>query len=140
VNIRVQTNCLNINWDYVTEKMIQANMGNRPAEIRKMAFENSSSVVFIFHSDLLIGFGRAISDGAYEAAIYDVVVLPEFQGRGFGKMILEHLIDTLPTCNFILFAVPGKETFYEKLNFRKMKTGMALFRRAILMKEKGYTD
>ena len=35
----------------------------------------------------LIGFGRAISDGEYQGAIYDVAVLPENQGKGVGRVI-----------------------------------------------------
>jgi len=35
---------------------------------------------------------------------------------------------------------PGKEGFYSKHDFRKMKTGMALFSSAEKMAEKGFTD
>ena len=34
----------------------------------------------------------------------------------------------------------GKEEFYRKVGLRKMKTGMALFRNAAAMTEKGFTD
>jgi len=42
--------------------------------------------------------------------------------------------------NVILFASPGKEDFYRKLGLRKMKTGMALFKKPDEMKEKGFTE
>ena len=35
----------------------------------------------------MIGFGRAISDGTYQAAIYDVAVNPDFQKKGLGNII-----------------------------------------------------
>jgi len=76
----------------------------------------------------MIGFGRAISDGAYQAAVYDVAVVPEFQKMGIGKIIMEKILERLSGCNVILYAAPGKEDFYLKLGLRKMKTGMALFR------------
>ena len=44
------------------------------------------------------------------------------------------------TCNFILYASIGKEPFYEKEKYRKMKTGMALFQNMEKMKEKGFTE
>jgi hypothetical protein len=46
----------------------------------------------------------------------------------------------LSQCNIILYASPGREEFYRKLGLRKMKTGMALFRKAEIMKEKGFTE
>jgi len=88
----------------------------------------------------ITGFGRAISDGAYEAAVYDIAVAPEYQGVGVGKSIMESIIQRLPQCNIILFASPGKELFYKKLNFRKMKTGMALFIKEEQMHSEGFTE
>ena len=38
--------------------------------------------------DKIVGFGRAISDGEYQSAIYDVV-LPEYQNQGVGKLIMD---------------------------------------------------
>jgi hypothetical protein len=49
-------------------------------------------------------------------------------------------MDKLSSCNFILYASPGKEEFYQTLGFSKMKTGMALFLKAQQMKERGFTE
>ena len=106
----------------------------------KKCFENSHTVIFVFDNEKLIGFGRAISDGVYQAAIYDVAVLPEYQGKKIGRLIVEHILNSIPQCNFILYASPGKESFYEKLNFKKMKTGMASFRYPEMMQKKGFTE
>ena len=76
----------------------------------------------------------------YQAAIYDVAVLPEYQKRGIGKLIIHKIVESLPGCNFILYASPGKEDFYKKLDFRKMKTGMALFGNAEAMVRKGMVE
>ncbi len=43
-------------------------------------------------------------------------------------------------CNVILYASPGKEGFYEKHGFRKMKTGMARFTKSEAMREGGFTE
>jgi len=83
--------------------------------------------VFLYHDNRMIGFGRAISDGAYQAGIYDVAVEPEFQNKGLGNMIIENILEKIPDCNVILYASPGKEGFYFKNSFRRTKTGMALF-------------
>jgi len=140
MDLRIQKDCSNINWHEVSQLMLSVNIGSFPAEIRQKAFENSASVVFVFDKDKLVGVGRAVSDYTYEAAIYDIAVHPEYQGKGIGKTIVQTLMESLPTCNFILYAAPGKEGFYAKLGFRKLKTGMGLFRKKEYMRERGFTD
>lgn len=140
MNLKIQYSCLNIDWNYVSEILEKVGMSYFEGEVHKKAFENSHTVAFVFDGDKLIGFGRAISDGIYQAAIYDVAVLPEYQGRSVGRAIVNGILKCIPQCSVILYASPGKEKFYEKLNFRKMKTGMALFRNAEKMQTKGFTE
>ena len=44
-----------------------------------------------------------------------------------------------PQIFILLYASTGKEQFYKKEGFKKMKTGMALFVNAENMKDKGFT-
>ncbi|MEQ8199621.1 MAG: GNAT family N-acetyltransferase [Clostridiaceae bacterium] len=140
MELKIQYSCLNINWNYVSQILKKVGMAYFKGEIHKKAFENSHTVIFVFDGDKLVGFGRAISDGVYQAAIYDVAVLPEYQGKSVGRTIVNGILERIPQCNVILYASPGKENFYEKLNFRKMKTGMALFRNAERMKKRGFIE
>jgi spermidine synthase len=78
----------------------------------------------VIHNDRVIAMGRAISDGASDAYIQDVAVLPEHRGRGIGativKMISEKLISQ--GIEWIgLVAAPGAELFYSKLGFRLLE-------------------
>jgi hypothetical protein len=41
-------------------------------------------------------------------------------------------------CSFIFYASPGKEIFYEKKKFRKLKTGLAFFTNIEKMREKDF--
>ena len=140
MDLRIQKDCANIDWNEVSQLMQSVNIGSHPPEIRQKAFANSAAVVFVFAEEKLIGLGRAVSDCTYEAAIYDIAVHPEYQGKGIGKTIVETLMESLPTCSFILYAAPGKEGFYAKLGFRRLKTGMGLFRKKEYMRERGFTD
>jgi ribosomal protein S18 acetylase RimI-like enzyme len=140
MNLKLQHNCSNIDWDYVSETLKQVGMAHFQGEVHRKAFENSQTVVFAFDNEKLIGFGRAISDGAYQAAIYDVAVLPEHQGKKVGTTIVNSILKRIPQCNVILYASPGKETFYEKLNFKKMKTGMAFFVNPEAMQKRGFSE
>jgi len=140
MNLRLQLDTKNINWGIVTDTLKEVGMAYHTNEIHERAFNNSYTVVFVFDNENLIGFGRAISDGEYQAAIYDVAVLTGYQGKGIGKMIIQTILQKTPNCNFILYASPGKEMFYEKENFKRMKTGMALFINAERMQENGFTE
>ncbi len=108
--------------------------------MHQQAFQNSSVTIFAYHGHRLIGFGRAISDGTYQAAVYDLAVNPDFQKQGVGNTILQSILEKLPGYNVILYASPGKEGFYSKNGFRKMKTGMARFSNNERMADKGFIE
>ena len=88
----------------------------------------------------MIGAGRALTDGIRFAVIFDVVVLPEYQGRGIGKQIMTFLVERSKAPNILLHAVAGKEGFYQKLGFRKMTTAMARFENPEAQRERGYIE
>ncbi|WP_249149867.1 GNAT family N-acetyltransferase [Bradyrhizobium liaoningense] len=83
---------------------------------------------FAHDAGRLVGAGRALADGRDCAYLCDVAVHPDCQGRGLGREIIGRL---LAHCRghrkIILYAVPGKEGFYERLGFRRMTTAMAIF-------------
>lgn len=124
---KIVTDCSGVDWQAITDSLKKAGMAFHEPGVHKRAFEASHTTVFIYEDSQLIGFGRAISDGEYQGAIYDVAVLPEFQGMGVGKVIIQTILERLPNCNVILYATPGMEGFYKKLGFASMKTGMAVF-------------
>jgi predicted N-acetyltransferase YhbS len=127
-------------WEKVRALLDEVGMAARPAEVHRKAFENSYSVVLLFENGggKLIGIGRAISDGAYEAGLYDLAVSPSAQGRGLGRRIVELLMADLGGCNVIFFSAPGKEGFYRRLGFSAMKTGMARFADEEVMRAEGF--
>ncbi len=130
----------NINWEEAVDVIAKAPLGNREPEKIMRAFKSSFAVTYVFDDEKLIGLARAISDGEYQSAIYDVVLLPQYQGKGIGRKLMDSLLEQLPTKNIILFAVPGKEDFYSKLKFKKMLTGMAIFSDSLGDPEKGYLE
>ena len=140
MEIDIRYSCSGVDWNVISETLKRVGMGYYEPDVHKKAFENSHTTVFAYRRNRLIGFGRAISDDAYQAAIYDVAVLPEFQREGIGTAITEEILSRISQCNIILYASPGKGAFYQTQGFRKMKTGMALFRKAEQMKKKGFTE
>lgn len=131
----------NIDWVELCEIFRLAPLGTREPEKLKIAAENSHTVCSAYVDQKIIGFGRAISDSQYQSAIYDVVVLPEFQNRGVGKLIMKALLEKLPKSGPVLiFVAPGKQNFYRKFGFGNLKTGMGLFPNPEMSRGKGYLE
>ena len=140
MNMDIRQDCSGVDWQTVSDILKIVGMAHHEPDMHRRAFEGSHTTVFVYHTDRLIGFGRAISDGVYQAAIYDCAVRPEFQGKGIGKAIMTAILSRISHCNAILYATPGKEGFYRTHGFRRMTTGMALFKNAVSMRERGFTD
>ncbi|MDQ5985000.1 MAG: hypothetical protein CSYNP_00704 [Syntrophus sp. SKADARSKE-3] len=137
MNIRISESCDGIDWTLIPAALKEAGMGYHSPELHEKAFRNSYAVVFLFDGNLMAGFGRVISDGAYQAALYDIVVMPAYRGKGLGRIIMDRLMEKVPPCNVILYANPGKEGFYERRGFRLLKTGMGRFLNPEVMEKKG---
>jgi GNAT superfamily N-acetyltransferase len=126
MDIRLSDDLALISWPELARVIELAPLGTRDLGKLEIAFRNSEVRCFAWHAETLVGAGRAISDGALRAAIYDLVVLPEYQGQGIGTRILKDILARVNAEITMLFANPGKETFYDRFGFRMMKTAMAI--------------
>lgn len=87
----------------------------------KMAILNSWYVISVYEGEVLVGFGRVISDGIYQTFLGDLIVLPEFQGRGIGSEIMKMLISKCKESGIRwiqLTSAQGKHSFYERFGFQ----------------------
>lgn len=127
MEISLSTDIESISWIELARLFELAPLGKKrePGKL-ELAFRNSHLSVFAFHGSELVGAGRALSDGVYRAAIYDVAVLPKHQGKGIGNQIIRHLIQSASADVITLYSAPGKEAYYERFGFRKMQTAMAI--------------
>jgi len=96
MEVDVKQDCAGVDWRAVSEILKCVEMAYYEPDVHRKAFEASHTNVFVYHADRLIGFGRAISDGAYQAAIYDCAVLPEYQGKGIGTTIMKNILPRIP--------------------------------------------
>jgi len=118
-----------INWDELSNLYRIAPLGAKNPEDLKIAFSNSRYKCFVFDNEKLIGVGRALADGVDCSYLCDVAVHPDYQGIGLGKEIINKLKEfSAGHKKVILYANPGKEGFYQKLGFRRMRTAMAIFK------------
>jgi N-acetylglutamate synthase-like GNAT family acetyltransferase len=138
MSISFVTDADKVDYQQLSALLLQVGMGNHSPEKRERAFRQSEFKVFAFDENTLVGCGRAISDGAYQAALYDIAIHPNCQGHGLGKEIVSRLLSQLPGFNIILYASPGKESFYKKLGFSRLRTGMGLFVFQSQMRDRGF--
>ena len=118
-----------IDWNELSRLYRIAPLGDKKPEDLKVAFSNSMYKCFVLENGVLIGAGRGLADGIDCSYLCDVAVHPDFQGRGLGKAIIEKLKEmSAGHRKIILYANPGKEGFYKKLGFLRMRTAMAIFK------------
>lgn len=86
------------------------------------AIKNSWFSTSIYDLEILIGFGRVIADGVHHALIIDLIIHPDYQGKGLGSKLLERLVSKCKEHkirDIQLFSARDKFAFYEKIGFEK---------------------
>lgn len=84
------------------------------------ALEATWCIVCAYDGERLVGSGRVISDGALHAFVTELIVLPEYRGRGIGTAILERLVarcEAQGLTDVQLFAARGAVGFYRNNGF-----------------------
>ncbi|MDF2944299.1 MAG: GCN5-related N-acetyltransferase [Herbinix sp.] len=123
MNIRYEGTITVSDYNYLRST---AGWGMLPLKQAQAGIDRSDFLVVAKEEDKTIGMARVITDGGCVALILDVVVLPEYQGKGIGKTILqmilsyiENNLDTGEIAYVALMAAKGKEGFYQKLGFEE---------------------
>ena len=90
----------------------------------KLAMENTLFRVSVFDNEKLIAMARVIGDKGLDYYIKDVVVIPEYQEKGVGRILIDELLKYINdngikgTEIFVeLCAMPDVIPFYEKFEF-----------------------
>ncbi|MBA4367448.1 MAG: N-acetyltransferase [Desulfobacterium sp.] len=99
------------------------NSSDNPELVTRI-IHGSHCFMVVSTKDGIIGMGRAISDGASDAYIQDVMVDKSFQGQKIGSSIIQKLVEQLRTDGLTwigLIAENNSQQFYENLGFTKMK-------------------
>jgi aralkylamine N-acetyltransferase len=126
MKVRLQKGTAGIDFRDVAGLVEAVGWGVRdPAQLER-GFAKSSTA-FAFDGETLVGMGRCIADGEYYATIWDMIIKPEYQGKGIGRQIMDKLMEGLEKMEFIaLTSTPGNEPFYKKFGFRPQKTAMVI--------------
>ena len=93
-------------------------------EQTRLAMQHTLFRVSVFDGGILVAMARVIGDMGLDYYIKDVVVRPEYQHKGIGRMLIREIMQFIQnhgvkgTEIFVeLCAMPDKMPFYEKLGF-----------------------
>ncbi|MCX7708531.1 MAG: GNAT family N-acetyltransferase [Clostridia bacterium] len=80
----------------------------------------------------MIAFARYLSDTIYRAFVYDVIVARDYRGLGYGRKIMEHLLEHEKIKNIErveLYCRDKNVAYYEKFGFVKVPDDSNFMRR-----------
>ncbi|RAS73619.1 GNAT family N-acetyltransferase [Priestia endophytica] len=136
MNISIANTIENVDWSRMKEIYHSVGWRKHDEEKIKKVFNLSDVITIAYDENKIVGFGRALSDGIFNAAIYDVVIEDLYQNKGIGQQIIGDLLAQLKDISCVhLVATTGNEEFYHKVGFSKTKTGMARYLNPALTKE-----
>ncbi|QJB57174.1 GNAT family N-acetyltransferase [Pseudodesulfovibrio sp. zrk46] len=98
---------LSVDWD----------SGNYPEKLVK-AIQGAHGVFTAWDGDKLVGLINVLSDGHMAAYVHYLLVRPEYQGKGIGKLLIEQMAEAyqdVPTK--LLISYNTKAGFYERQGF-----------------------
>lgn len=88
------------------------------------ALKNSLITITAYENNVPVGMGRIVGDGAVICYVQDLVVHPDYQKLGVGRLIMERLIKFVSEVKekdseimMCLMCAKGREHFYEKFGF-----------------------
>jgi predicted N-acetyltransferase YhbS len=139
-SIRYDSDHASADFRAIDELFRAAGLGARDPDRYSEACRRSYACILAWDGDRVVGMGRLLSDGYIASAVFDVVVHPDYQGRGIGRRIMDLLHEAAPRTTHLLFAVPGKESFYRKMGYYPCRTGMIRPSNPEKAAEAGYID
>lgn len=104
----------------------------RSIEDTRRCVEGSSILFAFIENEELQAFARVVTDYIFKAFIFDVIVSPSQRTQGFGKQIVEAIVQNpqLQKVKHIeLYCLPELSGFYNRFGFTHDTGDMQLMRR-----------
>ncbi len=93
--------------------------------VLKAGFAESLLCLAAYEGERLIGLLRAVGDGQTVVLIQDLLVRPEYQGRGVGRALLETALDRFRSVRQVQLLTddrPETVAFYQTLGFKPVNS------------------
>jgi len=103
---------------------------NRTIKDLKKCLANSDVIVSLWEGQKIVGFGRALTDGIYRGVLWDIVIDKNYQGKGFGTLIVKKLLSSKKIKNTkkIYIMTTNKKLFYSQFNLKEVTSQNLLIR------------
>ena len=94
----------------------------RTLEEVQTTIDNSICFGIYTSSHQQIAFARLVTDKAFFAYFMDVIVFPTYQGKGYGKALVQHMMEHEYTKNVHTLALKTKDAhgLYQQFGFKKI--------------------
>ena len=82
--------------------------------------------IAVYDGDQLVGFVDSVSNGVTDAYIQDLIVRPDYQGKGIGTDLMKKMIASLKEKHIYIISVIFEErlkSFYDRFGFNTMLCG-----------------
>ncbi|MCC9016592.1 GNAT family N-acetyltransferase [Flavobacterium lipolyticum] len=114
-----ETKDINIEEIIVLYKANEWSSAHKPNELYN-GLLNSETLITAWEGKKLIGLGNAISDGHLTVYYPHLLILPEYQGKGIGKLILDKMLEKYRHFHMQMLTADGKSVdFYKKNGFER---------------------
>ena len=82
--------------------------------------------IAVYDEDLLVGYVDSVSNGVTDAYIQDLIVRPDYHGKGIGTDLMKKMIASLKEKHIYMISVIFEESlkpFYDRFGFNTMLCG-----------------
>lgn len=115
----LETKEINLEDILVLYKQNEWSSANKPNELYN-ALLNSETLITAWEGEKLVGLGNAISDGYLTVYYPHLLVLPEYQGKGIGKLIMDKMQEKYGHFHMQMLTADGRAVdFYKKNGFER---------------------
>ena len=90
----------------------------------------SDVIISLWIDNKIVGFGRALSDGIFRCVLWDIVIDQNYQGKGYGKVIVNALLESksIKKTKKIYLMTSNKKDFYAQLDFEEVDSQKLLIK------------
>ena len=104
---------------------------NRTITDLKHCLANSDVIVSLWSNNKILGFGRALSDGTYRSVLWDIVIDHHYQGKGYGKLIVNSLLESkrIKQSEKVYLMTSNQKDFYCQIGFKEVSSQNLLIKK-----------
>lgn len=100
-------------------RLNQWSSASKPDELYR-GLMNSHTLISAWSEEKLVGIGNAISDGYLVVYYPHLLIHPEYQGKGIGKMIMDKMQEKYGEFHMQMLTADGDAIkFYKKMGFER---------------------